>query len=261
MLEFSQVDLDDIATALDDHSDFGKWWIDGQTGEVWRRSFLAEDDEFDPDEHPELRSIDPLPPHIGYQDMQDFIDRLSNRRAIELLGRAIEGRGAFRRFKDTLIEFPQLREQWFDFHDRRIKRRAIDFLAEEGLVARPAADRALADFDDVPIADNGNADPRIIAGAVTDDLRTLYGDRLVDVVLYGSRARSDDQPDSDLDLAVVLAEMRSPWEELRRMDKILWRHSLETGVTVTVTPITLAAWTGARQPLIRTAKADGVRIG
>jgi predicted nucleotidyltransferase len=261
MLELSQVDLDGVATALDDHSDFGRWWIDGQTGEVWRTSLLADDDEFDPDEHPESRPIDPAPSRVGYEDMQDFIDRVGDRRAVDLLARAIEGRGAFRRFKDTLFEFPQLREQWFAFHDRRMKRRAIEFLTEEQLVARPATDRALASLDDIPAADEPDADPRRIAGAVADDLRAMYGERLVDVVLYGSRARGDDQTDSDLDLAVVLDEMSSAWDELRRMDDILWKHTLVTGVTVSVTPITRIAWSGARQPLIRAAKADGVPVG
>ncbi|WP_420456905.1 nucleotidyltransferase domain-containing protein [Rubrivirga sp.] len=35
-------------------------------------------------------------------------------------------------------------------------------------------------------------------------LEAIYGDRLVRVVLYGSRARGDARPDSDVDLLVVL---------------------------------------------------------
>jgi hypothetical protein len=40
----------------------------------------------------------------------DFTERVRDPRAHDLLERAIEGRGAFRRLKDTLFEFPQLRE-------------------------------------------------------------------------------------------------------------------------------------------------------
>src|SRR5437660_8872035 len=63
--------------------------------------------------------IDPVESGDGYRDMEDFITRVTDRRAADLLERAIAGRGAFRRFKDTLFEFPEVRERWFAFHDAR----------------------------------------------------------------------------------------------------------------------------------------------
>ena len=56
--------------------------------------------------------------------MAEFVAGVHHRRAAELLDRAIAGRGAFRRFKDTLFEFPELREQWFRYRDARSRRRA-----------------------------------------------------------------------------------------------------------------------------------------
>jgi hypothetical protein len=47
-----------------------------------------------------LICIDPLPSHVWYQDMADFAERVSDDRAGRRLARAIEGKGAFRRFKD-----------------------------------------------------------------------------------------------------------------------------------------------------------------
>ena len=104
-------------------------------------------------------------------------------------------------------------------------------------------------------------DPRELAAAVAADLRRLYGGRLVDVVLYGSHARGDAHPDSDVDLAVILQALTSPWEELRRMDDVLWRHTLQSGLTVAATPISLAAWEESRRPLVRAARADGIHVG
>ena len=40
----------------------------------------------------------------------DFTERVRDPRAHDLLERAIEGRGAFRRFRGTLFEFPEPRE-------------------------------------------------------------------------------------------------------------------------------------------------------
>jgi predicted nucleotidyltransferase len=263
MLDLSAVDLGEIATALEDHSYDGSWWIDATTGAVWYWRGEEDDDaEFDPDAREDARRIDPLPSSEGYGDMEDFIARLSDRRAADLLDRAIAGRGAFRRFKDTLFEFPDLRAAWFRFRDTRMQRRAIEFLVDERLVDEVDAARALADLDDPPV-DGGVdvANPRDVAAAVAADLRRLYGERLDDVVLYGSQARGDAHPESDIDLAVILDEVASPWEELRRMDDILWRHTLESGLTVSAIPISRSAWAASRRPFMRAAKADGIHVG
>ena len=259
MLDLSDVDLGLLATALDDHSPFGSsWWIDGDTGEVWMWSHdMDPEPEWDPEERDDARCISPLESRIAYGDMEDFVALVRDPRAAELLDRAIAGRGAFRRFKDTLFEFPELRQWWFTFHDTRMRRRAIEFLLDESLVDDEAAGRALAAIVDPPFGDGANADPRSVAASVAADLRGLYGDRLVDVVLYGSQARGDAHPESDVDLAVVLDQVASPWEELRRMDDVLWRHTRESGVTVSVTPVGRAAWEEASRPLIKSARSEG----
>jgi Uncharacterised protein family (UPF0158)/Nucleotidyltransferase domain len=262
ILDLSTVDLGMLAMALEDHSTEGSWWIDAETGEVWYHGLDHDGPEFDPAERDDARRIDPLPSREGYGDMEDFIARVRDRLAADLLERAIAGRGAFRRFKDTLFEFPELREAWFRFSDVRMHRRAIEFLIDEGLVDEVEARRAVAERDDPPVGEGpGAGDAREVAAAVAADLHRLYGERLVDVVLYGSQARGDAHPDSDVDLAVILDHVASPWEELRRMDDVLWRHTLATGLTVSATPISRATWAESRRPLVRAAKAGGVRVG
>src|SRR5919202_1231836 len=100
--------------------------------------------------------------------------------AVDLLERAIAGRGAFRRFKDTLFEFPELRDAWFRFRDTRMQRRAIEFLVDQGLVDEAEAERALADLHVPQLGDQSTVvDPRELAGAVAADLHRLYGETLV----------------------------------------------------------------------------------
>ena len=263
MLDLSTVDLGDIAVALEDHSYEGGWWLDADTGEVWRWHGDSDDDPaFDPEGRRDARRIEPLPSSVGYGDMVDFVAGVPDRRTASLLGGAIAGRGAFRRFKDTLFEFPQLRQAWFRFRETRLRRRAIEFLLGEGLVDPRAGERMLRELDDPPIGDGvERADPHELAAAVAGDLRHLYGKHLVDVVLYGSQARGEAHPESDVDLAVILDEVTSAWEELRRMDVVMWRHTLESGLTVSAMPVSRAAWAAAARPLIRTAKAEGVAVG
>jgi predicted nucleotidyltransferase len=44
------------------------------------------------------------------------------------------------------------------------------------------------------------------AQAIVSQLREAFGQRLQSAALFGSRARGDARPDSDLDLLIVLAE-------------------------------------------------------
>ena len=46
------------------------------------------------------------------------------------------------------------------------------------------------------------------------ELRSLYGDRLVKLILFGSHARGEANPDSDIDLLAVLKSPVSQVQEI-----------------------------------------------
>jgi len=50
---------------------------------------------------------------------------------------------------------------------------------------------------------------------VKEDLRNAYGERLVGIVLYGSRARGDNRPDSDVDILALVKNYRGKQDDLR----------------------------------------------
>ena len=67
--------------------------------------------------------------------MADFAGGISDERARRRLARAIQGKGAFRRFKDELhAEHPDLRPAWYAFRDARASRRAVQWLADTSLI-------------------------------------------------------------------------------------------------------------------------------
>ena len=66
--------------------------------------------------------------HEGYEDMVDFIATVKDEHLTELLEVAINGKGAFRRFKDVLLNYPEERERWFQFKDDRTQERALEWL-------------------------------------------------------------------------------------------------------------------------------------
>jgi hypothetical protein len=71
--------------------------------------------------------------HEGYRDMEAFIATVHSRRLQERLERAISGRGAFRYFKDVLLDYPAERERWFQFKRERLHQRILDWLEAYGI--------------------------------------------------------------------------------------------------------------------------------
>jgi len=61
-----------------------------------------------------------------YQIMEEFVLSLKDRRASELLYTSIKGKGAFRRFKDTLHRL-QLADEWYVYRDAELRQIAIDW--------------------------------------------------------------------------------------------------------------------------------------
>jgi hypothetical protein len=98
VLDLSSLDLEEIATALADQTDYEhRWLINPETGEVvfWASGTgIDGQTPVDVDEL-DLICIDPVPSYIWYQDMADFADQVSDERAGRRLARAIQGKGAF----------------------------------------------------------------------------------------------------------------------------------------------------------------------
>jgi hypothetical protein len=68
----------------------------------------------------------------GWYDMADFAELQHDLNIADRLARAIEGRGAFRRFRDAIDQL-DLVEAWLEFSNDRELGRARKFLAEEGV--------------------------------------------------------------------------------------------------------------------------------
>ena len=70
------------------------------------------------------------------------------------------------------------------------------------------------------------------------ELVTLYGPRLKQVLLYGSRARGDFREDSDYDVLVVLEGPFHWWSEVKRLGDISWQITSDTGAVPSLKPVT-----------------------
>ncbi len=88
-------------------------------------------------------------------------------------------------------------------------------------------------------------------------LRALYGKRLTRLVLYGSHARGDALEDSDVDVLVVLEGEVRPFEEIERMNAVVFEAELRHGALVSTVPTSLASLSSPTTALLRNIAAEG----
>lgn len=112
------------------------------TGEVLR----VVDGVADPQMHVRIASdanylrIDPVSSREQYRWMERFIPMVDDPDLRGKLTQAIDGKGAFRRFKDVLMSFAADRERWFTFRSERLRTFMEAWLTAHAIapIARPA---------------------------------------------------------------------------------------------------------------------------
>jgi len=131
------VDLDEPADVLERPPGETDGRLDLLTGEVWSKAAIDDaletgDEAIHVDDSDRWLVIVPEGEGPGYDDMTDFIATLSDPALLEQLERAIDGRGAFRRFRDTLATSPTDFTRWHRFAAGRQRGRARAWLADRG---------------------------------------------------------------------------------------------------------------------------------
>jgi hypothetical protein len=134
------VDLEELSGLLEGDPAWGGGRIDLATGECWPAVVDTEAswDDDGPEDEDAQRWLDV--PCAGsrdaYRDMEDFITALDDQDLARFLSIAIQGSGAFRRFKDMLATSPDQLQRYWLFSAERQYGRARDWLADHGY--RPA---------------------------------------------------------------------------------------------------------------------------
>jgi hypothetical protein len=154
------IDVDELIAAMQTHFDEATHYLDTQTGKlelidetlVRQLEDEAEDDEDELDVPgwekellPIARAIAagderyvPLPgpdPHEDYRLMEQFAADVKDPHARQRLEDALDGRGAFSRFRRVLGDYPELRDQWHAAQDAAAREQALEWLAEFGIEA------------------------------------------------------------------------------------------------------------------------------
>jgi predicted nucleotidyltransferase len=88
-------------------------------------------------------------------------------------------------------------------------------------------------------------------------LEDYYGDRFQGLVLYGSTAREQDDPSSDIDLLVLLDQPFDFFRELRHVVDLLYEIQLESDRLISAKPAALETFDQGELQLYRNARREG----
>lgn len=135
-----KAEMSDLVSAFADSRPEDEYYLSLKNGEV---RFLT--DESLDEEKEEIFNFPEeyvlLPKKLsrqGYQDLVDFIETVESQPLREKLEVAVQGKGAFRRFKDVLLDYPEDRCRWFTFSTERDEARIKEWLEESKIALEPA---------------------------------------------------------------------------------------------------------------------------
>ncbi len=117
------IDWEALEDAFENNAPEVHSYLHLSTGEVLR----VVDGIADPEMHQRITGdtsylrIEPVSSREQYRWMERFIPMVEDKPLSDLLVQAIDGKGAFRRFKDVLMSHGAERERWFAFRSERLR--------------------------------------------------------------------------------------------------------------------------------------------
>ena len=90
------------------------------------------------------------------------------------------------------------------------------------------------------------------------ELESIYGPRLTGVILFGSQARGDAAPASDIDVLVVLDGDVEPGKEIARTGSVVAALSLKFNLVISCIFISAERYSNEQTPLLLNIRNEGV---
>jgi hypothetical protein len=170
------IDWEALEDAFENNAPEVHSYLQLSTGEVIR----VVDGVADPQMHARIAAdasylrVDPVSSREQYRWMERFIPMVDNPELRGRLNQAIDGKGAFRRFKDALMTHAAERERWFAYRSERLKTFMDAWLAAHNLRALPRPAWTPPAAEPAP-AKPAAAPPTTVAAAREPKRRTAEG--------------------------------------------------------------------------------------
>ncbi len=93
---------------------------------------------------------------------------------------------------------------------------------------------------------------------LVDELKKLYGENLSRVILYGSKARGDATEDSDIDIMIILKDVKDKSKELEKVIKLTTEIDFRYETLISVTLQSDEEYLKKRSPLLLNVRKEGI---
>jgi hypothetical protein len=171
------VDWEALEDAFENNAPEVHSYLQLATGEVLR----VVDGVADPQMHVRIASdgnylrVEPVSSREQYRWMERFIPMVENSESRGKLMQAIDGKGAFRRFKDVLMTYGPERERWFTFRSERLRTFMEAWLAAHAIkpVNRPAWADAPSEPEPEAAPESADDGPKSSSGRRTRNAESL----------------------------------------------------------------------------------------
>ena len=101
---------------------------------------------------------------------------------------------------------------------------------------------------------------KTILDEVKKCLEEIYGDKLKGIILYGSYARGDFTDGSDIDLILLLEDMKDPLAEREKYFNEIWKLDLKYDTVISLLPLKEEEYKKRKLPVILNAKREGISL-
>lgn len=137
-----EIDLEILMVGMEDNTDLIHWFLNIGTGEVESYSEdypSLEQFERDMERIENDDNIKPIPkpePWEAYEFMKNFneeVAKQNNGLLYEKLLIALDGKGAFRRFKDVLHDDREMLERWYQYKEEQLVKEVRGWLESLGV--------------------------------------------------------------------------------------------------------------------------------
>jgi hypothetical protein len=153
-----KVDIDEIAFTMETSDEFESITLfDTETGEIvsipnelmsavesndeeemqdlpdWEKDLIEIAENICNDEGGRYVDIPRKPSYEAYNLMVEFASSVTNKNLKEKLDIALDGKGAFRRFKNVISDYPDEEKKWFAFKDKKMREDVIEWLHDLGI--------------------------------------------------------------------------------------------------------------------------------